>query len=64
MKSKELREKSIDELVAHEKALYARLFENRLKNQTNRLDDTSTLPKTRREIARVKTLLAEKQKKS
>ncbi|MCC6645184.1 MAG: 50S ribosomal protein L29 [Polyangiaceae bacterium] len=64
MKSKELREKSIDELLAHEKALYARLFESRLKNQTNRLDDTSSLPKTRREIARVKTLLAEKQKKS
>ena len=64
MKSKELREKTVDELLSHEKALFGRLFENRLKNPTNRLDDTSSLPKTRREIARVKTLLAEKQKKS
>ena len=64
MKSKEMREKSVEELQSLEKDLYTRLFETRLKNQTNRLDDTSALPKTRREIARVKTLLAEKQKKS
>ena len=59
-----MREKSVEELQSLEKDLYTRLFETRLKNQTNRLDDTSALPKTRREIARVKTLLAEKQKKS
>ncbi|HEU4404610.1 MAG TPA: 50S ribosomal protein L29 [Polyangiaceae bacterium] len=60
MKSKELREKSADELAALERELRQGLFENRLKNFTNRLDDTSLVRKARRDIARVRTLLAEK----
>jgi large subunit ribosomal protein L29 len=60
MKSKELREKSADELAALERDLRQGLFENRLKNFTNRLDDTSLVRKARRDIARVRTLLAEK----
>lgn len=60
MKSTELREKSADELAALEKELRQGLFENRLKNFTNRLDDTSLVRKARRDVARVRTLLAEK----
>jgi large subunit ribosomal protein L29 len=60
MKTSELREKGADELVALERELRQGLFENRLKNFTNRLDDTSLVRKARRDIARVRTLLAEK----
>ncbi|MCU0682990.1 MAG: 50S ribosomal protein L29 [Polyangiaceae bacterium] len=60
MKTTELRDKSADELVALEKELRQGLFDQRLKNFTNRLDDTSLVRKARRDIARVRTLLAEK----
>lgn len=60
MKAKELREKGADELAALEKELRQGLFDQRLKNFTNRLDDTSLVRKARRDIARVRTLLAEK----
>lgn len=60
MKPKELREKSAEDLLALEKELRQGLFDHRLKNFTNRLDDTSLVRKARRDIARVRTLLAEK----
>ena len=60
MKAKELREKGADELAALERELRQGLFDQRLKNFTNRLDDTSLVRKARRDIARVRTLLAEK----
>ena len=55
MKAKDLREKSKDDLVELEKSLAKDVFQNRFKNWTNRLDDTSQIKKTRREFARVKT---------
>ncbi len=60
MKATELREKSAEDLSALEKELRQGLFDQRLKNFTNRLDDTSLVRKARRDIARVRTLLAEK----
>ncbi len=60
MKAKDLRERSLEDLKELEKSLRNDVFQNRLKNFTNRLDDTSTMKKTRREIARVTTLIAEK----
>jgi large subunit ribosomal protein L29 len=60
MKPTELREKSAEDLAALERELRQGLFEHRLKNFTNRLDDTSLVRKARRDIARVRTLLAEK----
>ena len=62
MKAKELRERTAEDLSNVEKELTAQLFEHRFKNFTNRLDDTSKLRKTKRDVARVKTLLAEKAK--
>jgi large subunit ribosomal protein L29 len=41
------------------KSLATDVFQNRLKNFTNRLDDTSSIRKTKRELARVTTLLRE-----
>ncbi len=62
MKAKDLREKSVEDLEALEKQLRGTLFENRLKNFTNRLDDTSLIPRTKKDLARVKTILSAKAK--
>lgn len=60
MKAKDLRERTAEELVELEKTLVRERFENRFKNFTNRLDNTATLKKARRDIARVKTVMTEK----
>jgi large subunit ribosomal protein L29 len=56
MKAAHLREKTVEELGELQKSLARDVFENRLKNFTNRLDDTSAIRKTRRDVARVATL--------
>jgi large subunit ribosomal protein L29 len=60
MKAKDMREKSVQDLVELEKSLVREAFQARFKNFTARLDDTSLLGKARRDIARVKTILAER----
>ena len=60
MKAKDLREKSLEDLKELEKVARKGTFESRFKNFTNRLDDTSAIRKSRRELARIVTLLAEK----
>ena len=62
MKAKDLRERSVEDLRELEKSLTRDTFTNRFKNFTNRLDDTSTINKTRRDLARVKTILAQRAK--
>src|ERR687889_641722 len=57
MKAKDLRERSPEDLRELEKSLAKDTFTARFKNFTNRLDDTSTINKTKRDLARVKTLL-------
>jgi large subunit ribosomal protein L29 len=57
MKAKDLRERSIEDLRELEKSLAKDTFQNRFKNFTNRLDDTSAINKTKRDLARVKTIL-------
>lgn len=59
MKAKDLRERNAEDLNELEKTIKKDLFDARFKNFTNRLDDTSTLRKARRELARVKTILIE-----
>jgi large subunit ribosomal protein L29 len=59
MRAKDLRERSIDDLRELAKSLVLDSFSNRFKNFTNRLDDTSTIKKARRDLARVYTLLRE-----
>jgi large subunit ribosomal protein L29 len=60
MKAADLREKSVEDLVELQKSLTGDVFQNRLKNFTNRLDDTSAIRKGRRDLARVLTLLRER----
>ncbi|AKU93543.1 LSU ribosomal protein L29p (L35e) [Labilithrix luteola] len=61
MKAKDLRERSTEDLKELEKSLAKDVFTARFKNFTNRLDDTSTINKTRRDLARVKTLLRQQE---
>ena len=60
MKAKDLRERGAEDLKELEKSLSKDLFQHKFKNFTNRLDDTSQIGKSRRDLARVKTLLTEK----
>jgi large subunit ribosomal protein L29 len=62
MKAKDMREKSLEDLREFEKSLAHDAFQAKFKNFTNRLDDSSQIQKLRRDLARVKTLLAEMQR--
>jgi large subunit ribosomal protein L29 len=64
MRAKELRTRDVEELARLEKSLRDELFTFRFQNYTNRLDNTSQISKTRRELARVLTLIQEKQAKA
>lgn len=64
MEIKELNERTSEELVALEKTLRGQFLQHRFQNFTNRLDNTSLISKTRRDIARVKTILAQRARKS
>ena len=62
MKSKqfleELKNKSVEELNADLDAAKKELFNLRFQNATNQLDNTSRIKEVRRNIARIKTVLA------
>jgi large subunit ribosomal protein L29 len=61
MKASELREKSVEELQTQLQELYKDQFNNRMQKSTGQLGQTHLLREVRRDIARVKTLLNEKQ---
>jgi large subunit ribosomal protein L29 len=56
----ELREQTSDELRAMQRDLVRELWKARFDNHTNQLDDTSKIKKLRRRIARVNTILTER----
>ncbi len=62
MKYTELREKSLQELEGLLKEKKVELFELRMKLKTMQLQDTSQIRKTRKDIARIKTAMAEKRR--
>ncbi|MBM4373542.1 MAG: 50S ribosomal protein L29 [Deltaproteobacteria bacterium] len=62
MDLKELRECNAERLQEIEKQIRREIFDARLKNYTNQLDDTASIRRARRNLARVKTLLTEKAK--
>ena len=64
MNAKELRGKSPAELKDELSALLKAHFGLRMQQATQQLTNTSELSKTRRAIARVRTILAEKAKQS
>ena len=61
MKTTELRQKDVAGIEAEIKALQKAHFGLRMQKATQQLANTITLRTTRRDIARAKTILAEKQ---
>jgi large subunit ribosomal protein L29 len=60
MKGKDLRERTTEHLKELEKSLSGDAFQARFKNFTNRLNDTASIRKTRRDLARIKTILTQR----
>ncbi len=60
MKPSELREMNLDELHQKEKDLSAEVFNLRFQLATNQLENPMSLPRARKDLARVKTIIAEK----
>ena len=63
-KATELRTKDVDGLQTEVKDLQRAHFGLRMQNATQQLSNTATLRSTRRDIARAKTILAQKQEES
>jgi large subunit ribosomal protein L29 len=61
VKPEQIRELGLDELRNKEKELQEQLFRLRFQKSLGQLDNALKLRETRRDIARVKTILKEKQ---
>ena len=61
MKASELREKNPDELVDELESLQRKLFDIRTQAVTEKLEDPSQLTKAKRDIARLKTIIRERE---
>ena len=60
MKASEIRELSMDELVAKGNELRGEAFNVKIKRSTGQLENTAKAKQLRRDIARVETVLREK----
>ena len=60
MKSKQFREMSDDELQSTLEELQRRLFDLRSQSVTEKLENSKAIINTRRDVARIKTLLRER----
>ncbi|MBS1835865.1 MAG: 50S ribosomal protein L29 [Acidobacteria bacterium] len=63
MKAKELRGKSPQELAQELESLLKAQFSLRMQHATQQLNNNSEIPKVRRDIARVRTLMTEAARK-
>ena len=61
MKTKELRELSVEQLNEKVLELKKDLFNLRLAHATNQLDNPTTIADVKRDIARIKTVIRERQ---
>lgn len=61
MKTAELLDRTPQDLVQLEEELVRDLWKTRFGNYTNQLDDTAKIRRLRRQIARVKTIMTQKQ---
>ncbi len=64
MKASKLREMSVEELVDESTELSEQLFRLRLQKATGQLEDMMKTRQIRRDLARLKTVLTEKQRES
>jgi large subunit ribosomal protein L29 len=61
MKSKEIRDLSIDELRVRHRDLTDELFKLKIRHTTGQLDSPAALKNVRRDIARIKTFMKRKE---
>ena len=61
MKANELRDLTVEELEVKQTELKAELFNLRFQHATNQLDNPMRIVDVKRDIARVKTILRERQ---
>ena len=64
MKASKLREMSVEELVDEGSELSEQLFRLRFQKATGQLEDMMKIRQIRRDLARLKTVLTEKQQES
>jgi large subunit ribosomal protein L29 len=64
MKARELRELSVDQLEAKEKEFREEEFKLRFRHATGQLEKTSRIHQLKKDIARVKTVIREKEKEA
>ncbi len=62
MKASELREKSVEELQTDLQELYKNQFNYRMQKGTGQLAQVHLIGDTKKDIARIKTIITEKQK--
>jgi large subunit ribosomal protein L29 len=62
MKASELRDLTLDELRQKESDLNAELFNLRFQLATNQLENPMRLPLTKKDLARIKTVIAQKER--
>jgi len=62
MKASDIRELSLEELKGKEKDLREELFNLRFQHATGQLENSMRIPQLKKDIARVKTILSEKQR--
>ncbi|MFH0788399.1 MAG: 50S ribosomal protein L29 [Pseudomonadota bacterium] len=60
MKAKELQELTIEELRSKEKEVQETLFNLRFQHATGLLENTMRIPATKKDLARIKTVLRSK----
>jgi large subunit ribosomal protein L29 len=60
VKAKELKELTIEELRAKEKEVQETLFNLRFQHATGLLENTMRIPVTKKDLARIKTVLRSK----
>ena len=61
MKAGEIREMSLDEMKRKKESLKEAYFNLRFQNATGQLENTGMLLKTRKDIARIETIIRENQ---
>ena len=63
MKIKDIKDLGVDELKQKDKELAEAFFNLRMRHASGQLESTASIGQVRKDIARVKTVLAEKEEK-
>lgn len=62
MKASDLRDLSVEELKGKEKDFREELFNLRFQHATGQLENTMRIPQVKKDLARIKTILREKER--